>query len=53
MSTKEIKELCKTLRLAYITDHYEEIPFENKEQFLHDVLHHEIKSRHTKGNYND
>ncbi len=40
-----IKDACKTLHLAYIADHYENIPFENKQQFLHDVLTHEVKTR--------
>jgi len=40
-----IKDVCKTLHLAYIADHYENIPFENKQQFLHDVLTHEVKTR--------
>jgi DNA replication protein DnaC len=43
----EFKEVCKTLHLAYIADQFESIPFENKEQFLRDVLMLEINSRQT------
>ncbi|MCL9638409.1 MULTISPECIES: IS21-like element helper ATPase IstB [Priestia] len=47
MNTNDIKDVCKTLHLAYIADHYEDIPFENKQQFLYDVLKHEVKTRQT------
>lgn len=41
----ELKGVCKTLHLAYIAEQFELIPFENKEQFLRDVLMFEIDSR--------
>lgn len=47
MNTNDIKDVCKTLHLAYIADHYEDIAFENKQQFLYDVLEHEVKTRQT------
>src|SRR5699024_5971467 len=40
-----VKEKCKTLRLAYIADLYEKIPFENPEQYLSDLLTEEIELR--------
>ncbi|MED0702271.1 IS21-like element helper ATPase IstB [Aeribacillus sp. FSL K6-1121] len=42
---RDLKEVCKTLHLAYIADQYEDIVFENKEQFLCDVLLAEVSSR--------
>ncbi|WP_079707631.1 IS21-like element helper ATPase IstB [Paraliobacillus ryukyuensis] len=41
----DLKEICKSLYLAYIADGFEAIPFENKEQYLHDVLMLEVHSR--------
>jgi DNA replication protein DnaC len=35
---QELKRLCKSLRLGYVMDHYEQLPFVNREQFLHAVL---------------
>lgn len=35
---QELKRLCKSLRLGYIMDHYEQLPFESREQFLYAVL---------------
>lgn len=43
--TRDIKEICKALHLAYIADRFEEVPYETKEQFLRDVLALEISSR--------
>lgn len=43
----KLKEVCKTLHLGYIADSFEEVPFEDKEQFLRDVLLKEIISRQT------
>lgn len=43
----DLREICKSLYLAYIVDRFEEIPFENKEQYLHDVLMLEVNSRQT------
>lgn len=42
-----LKEVCKTLYLGYIAETYEEVVFEDKEQFLRDVLMKEITSRQT------
>lgn len=42
---QDIRELCKTLRLAYVADVYEKISFENQEQFLYEVLEKELKLR--------
>jgi DNA replication protein DnaC len=42
---KGLKAVCKTLHLGHIADIYEEIVYEDKEQFLHDVLMREITSR--------
>ncbi|RWR04027.1 IS21-like element helper ATPase IstB [Siminovitchia fortis] len=41
----EIKRMCKTLRLAYVADIYESIPFENSAQYLSDVLRKELALR--------
>lgn len=35
---QDIKELCKALRLAYVSGVYEKISFENPDQFLYEVL---------------
>jgi len=43
----KLREICKSLYLAYIVDGFEAIPFENKEQYLHDVLMLEVNSRQT------
>lgn len=43
--TRDIKEICKALHLAYIADRFEEVPYETKEQFLRDVLALEVSSR--------
>lgn len=40
-----IREKCKLLRLAYITDLYEKIPFENPEQYLSALFQQEIELR--------
>ena len=40
-----IKEKCKLLRLAYVADLYEKIPFENTEQYLMELLQKEIELR--------
>ncbi|MEJ9280637.1 hypothetical protein [Ureibacillus thermosphaericus] len=42
---QDIKELCKSLRLAYVADVYEQIPFETPEQFLYGLLKEEIRLR--------
>lgn len=42
---KLVKEKCKLLRLPYIADVYENIPFENKSQYLSEVLSQEIELR--------
>lgn len=40
-----VREKCKVLRLAYVSDLYEKIPFENPEQYLSDLLAQEIELR--------
>ena len=40
-----IKEKCKLLRLAYVADLYEKIPFESPEQYLKELLQKEIELR--------
>ena len=42
-----IRERCRTLRLAYIADLYEKIPFEDPEQYLAALLQKEIELRET------
>ncbi|WP_096551789.1 IS21-like element helper ATPase IstB [Ureibacillus thermosphaericus] len=42
---QDIKELCKSLRLAYVADVYHQISFETSEQFLYQLLQEEIKLR--------
>lgn len=43
----DLKAICKTLHLAYIADRFKDVTFENKEQFLRDVLAEEVKARQT------
>lgn len=40
-----IKEMCKTLRLAYVADIYEQIPFENETQYLEALFQKEFELR--------
>lgn len=40
-----IKEKCKLLRLAYVADMYEKVPFENPEQYLTALLQQELELR--------
>lgn len=40
-----VKEKCKLLRLAYVSDIYEKIPFENPEQYLLSLLQEELNLR--------
>src|SRR5699024_344866 len=40
-----IKEKCKLLRLAYVADIYEKIPFENHEQYISALLQQELEHR--------
>lgn len=42
---KDLKEVCKTLYLAYVAEHYEGIEFVSKEQFLREVLSKEVTLR--------
>ncbi len=42
---RDLKEICKILHLAYVSEAYEEVTYENKEQFLRDVLSKEVASR--------
>lgn len=41
----QLRSKCKTLRLAYIAEIYDQIPFENKEQYLNDLFDEEHKLR--------
>ncbi|MFD2628916.1 IS21-like element helper ATPase IstB [Oceanobacillus kapialis] len=40
-----IKEMCKSLRLAYVADIYEKIPFENQTQYLETLFQREFELR--------
>lgn len=40
-----IRKRCKLLRLAYVADLYEKIPFEHPEQFLTDLFQQELELR--------
>lgn len=42
---KTIKDICKLLRLAYVADLYEKIPFEDPEQFLIELFQQELQLR--------
>ncbi|HDR8111919.1 TPA: IS21-like element helper ATPase IstB [Bacillus cereus] len=42
---QKLKDTCKLLRLGYLAELYDEVDFENKEQFLQDVLLKELKAR--------
>nr|WP_312755697.1 IS21-like element helper ATPase IstB [Bacillus mobilis] len=48
MIQRNLQDACKSLHLSYIADHYDEISFETKEQFLRDIFNIEIESRQTK-----
>ncbi|MEH7463925.1 IS21-like element helper ATPase IstB [Bacillus thuringiensis] len=48
MTLNTLQTVCKTLHLAHVMDGYSSVPFENKEQFLVDILSLEIESRQTK-----
>ncbi|PIE93023.1 ATP-binding protein [Bacillus fungorum] len=48
MTLQTLQTVCKSLHLAHVVDNYSSITFENKEQFLCDVLSLEIESRQTK-----
>ena len=41
----KLKEMCKTLRLAYVSDIYADIPFENSIQFLEALFQKELDLR--------
>ena len=41
----KLKEMCKVLRLAYVSDIYTEIPYENSIQFLESVFQKELEIR--------
>lgn len=43
--TQAIRKMCKSLRLAYVADIFESVPFENKEQFLEQVFKKEFELR--------
>lgn len=40
-----LREMCKSLRLAYVADIYEKVPFENPSQYLEAVFHEEFELR--------
>ncbi len=40
-----LKEMCKSLRLAYVAEIFETIPYENKSQFLSDLFKKEFELR--------
>src|SRR5690625_3349665 len=42
---KTIKDICKLLRLAYVADLYEKIPFEDPEQFLIELFQQKLQLR--------
>lgn len=42
---EEIRSQCKSLRLAYVTEVYGKITFENPEQFLHELFRQELSLR--------
>ena len=48
MIQRNLQDACKSLHLSYIIDHYDEISFETKEQFLRDIFNIELESRQTK-----
>ncbi|MFC0013972.1 MULTISPECIES: IS21-like element helper ATPase IstB [Allobacillus] len=41
----DIKDMCKSLRLAYVAEIYNSIPFENKEQYLKNLFEKEFELR--------
>lgn len=43
--SEQLRNKCKSLRLAYIAEVYEQIPFDTKEQFLSDLLDEELRLR--------
>ena len=48
MIQRNLQDACKSLHLSYIIDHYDEISFETKEQFLRDIFNIELESRQKK-----
>ncbi|MGY0202988.1 hypothetical protein ACW7EJ_05105, partial [Acinetobacter soli] len=40
-----LKEMCKSLRLAYVAEIYESIPTESPEKFLTELFYMEIRLR--------
>lgn len=43
--SNSIKEKCKSLRLAYVSDIYEKVPFESPEQYVTALLQQELELR--------
>ena len=43
--TSNLKSICKTLRLAYVNEIYEDIHFENPTQFLEELFQKELQFR--------
>ncbi|MGR5882919.1 hypothetical protein ACT7DC_23590 [Bacillus cereus] len=52
MIHRNLQEACKVLHLSSILEHYDEVVFENKEQFLQDILNLEIEARQSKKSIN-
>jgi hypothetical protein len=45
LSSTNLKKLCKSLRLAYVAEIYESIPFDNAAQYLEDLFKKEMELR--------
>ena len=43
--TSNLNAMCKTLRLAHVSDVYSDIPYENPVQFLEDLFQKELQLR--------
>lgn len=41
----KLKEMCKTLRLAYVSDIYADVPYEDPAQFLESIFQRELELR--------
>ncbi|MFD2658610.1 IS21-like element helper ATPase IstB [Gracilibacillus thailandensis] len=45
--SNQLKEMCKSLRLAYVADIYDKVPFENPSQYLEALFQQEFELRET------
>ncbi|WP_453991565.1 ATP-binding protein [Bacillus nitroreducens] len=43
--SEQIRSMCKSLRLAYVSEIYESIPFESPSQFLEELFKEEFRLR--------